>query len=133
MYLVCSSYADQCIHNVVLGICKNLTEITEIVWNFSRFILYTKNETYEENNDLIVIHKITEEDYKTLDKLYNKYDEKLTEYMEKSDYCKNYKVDILSVYFWYGVFDSEEKKDILFSKSDCKLIKSIIKRSEIVE
>jgi hypothetical protein len=133
MYLICSSYADQCDHNVVLGICKNMRELTEIVWNFSRFILHTTGNTYEENNDLINIYKINEDDYKTLDKLYRKYEVPLSEYMEKSVYCKNYKVNNFGVCFWYGVFDSEEKKDILFLKSDCKLIIDIIKRSQVIE
>ena len=133
MYLVCSSYAAHCVHEVVLGICENMQEITEIVWNFSRFILHTTGETYEENNNLIEIYKITEEDYKTLDKLYQKYEEQLLEYMEKSVYTKNYEVDILNAYFWYGVFDSEEKKDIVFSNSDCELIKNIIKKSHEIK
>ncbi len=133
MYLICSSYEDQCVHDAVLGICKDMKELTEIVWNFSRFILHTTGDTYEENNHMIYIYQITDDDYKILDKLYDKYDVQLSEYMEKSVYCKNYKVNNFNVYFWYGVFNSEEKQDILFSTNDCKLIRDIIKRSQVVE
>jgi hypothetical protein len=34
------------------------------------------------------------------------------------------------VYFWYGVFmDSETPEKIIFSKSDCNIIRKIIKNS----
>ena len=37
-----------------------------------------------------------------------------------------------NVYFWYGVYDSEETKDILFIDDDCKIIKKIIERINFI-
>ena len=37
-----------------------------------------------------------------------------------------------NVIFWYGVYASEEEKDILFSKEDCKIIKDIVKNTSLI-
>lgn len=89
-------------------------------------------ETYEENNNLIRIAEITKKDYNVLENLYYKYEEELDEYKEKPMFCK-WKPEVLNTYFWYGVFDTENKEDILFSKEDCEIIKNIIHKSTLLE
>ena len=37
-----------------------------------------------------------------------------------------------NVLFWYGIYDSEEEIDILFSKEDCKIIENIIKNTSLI-
>lgn len=39
MYIVYTEYAAQCVHDVVLGICEDMNEVIEIIWNYSRLIL----------------------------------------------------------------------------------------------
>ena len=82
MYLVYTEYAAHCVHDVVLGICENMNEVIEIIWIFSRFTLHVDGNTYEENCNLIKIAKITDNNYKILENLYSKYEEKLQEYLE---------------------------------------------------
>jgi hypothetical protein len=132
MYIVYTEYAAHCCHDVVLGICENINEVIEIIWTFSRFVLTVYNNTFEENNELIKIAKITQEDYTVLDTLYKKYEDKLLEYISNPRF-NEWENESLNINFWYGVFDSEEKKDILFKKKDCNIIKNIIKNSILLE
>ena len=132
MYLVYTEYVAHCVHDVVLGICENINEVIEIIWNYSRMVLKMTDETFEENGNIINIAIITKEDYNVLDNLYKKYEEDLDEYKEKSMFC-GWKPEILNTYFWYGVFDSEEKEYILFSEKDCEIIKNIIQKSTLLE
>jgi len=115
---------------VILGICENMYEVIEIIWNFSRFDLQTTGNTYEENHDIIKISKITEEHYTIFNDLYDKYEYKLFDYMER---FKDWNDEYFNAVFWYGVYNSEEKKDILFSKEDCKIIENIIETLDILE
>lgn len=110
-----------------------MNEVIEIIWNFSRFILHTTGNTYEENHDIIKISKITKEQYNIFNNLYEKYEDKfedkLLEYME---IFEEWKDESYNAIFWYGVYDSEEEKDILFSKEDCKIIENIIKNTSLI-
>ena len=38
MFIVYTEYPAQCIYNVILDICMNINEVTEIIWNFSRLV-----------------------------------------------------------------------------------------------
>ena len=129
MYIVYTEYAAHCVHDVVLGICENMNEVIEIIWNFSRFILHTTGNTYEKNHDIIKISKITLEQYNILTELYKKYKDKLLEYMER---FREWKDESCNVIFWYGVYASEEEKDILFSKEDCKILEDIVKNTSLI-
>lgn len=129
MYLIHTELDAHCVHNVILGICENMNEVIEIIWNFSRFVLHTTGNTYEENHDIIKISKITKEQYNMLDVLYKKYEDKLLEYIEKFEEWND---ESCNVIFWYGVYDSEEEKDILFSKEDCKIIEDIVKNTSLI-
>jgi hypothetical protein len=122
MYLVYTELDSQCIHNVILGICENMNEVIEIIWNFSRFVLHTTEKTYEENHNIIKISKITKDQYNIFSNLYKIYEDKLLEYMER---FKEWKNESCNTIFWYGVYDSEKKKD-------CKIIKDIIKNTSLI-
>ena len=87
-----------------------MNQVIEIIWNFSRFVFHTTGYTYEENGDLIQISKITKEQYDILENLYKKYEDELLEYMERFE--KEWKDESCYVFFWYGVYNSEEKKDV---------------------
>ena len=89
MYLVHTELDAHCVHNVILGICENMNEVIEIIWNFSRFILHTTGNTYEENHDIIKISKITKDQYNIFNDLYKKYEDKLLEYMERFEEWKD--------------------------------------------
>jgi len=106
-----------------------MNEVIEIIWNFSRFVLHTTEKTYEENHDIIKISKITKDQYNIFSNLYKIYEDKLLEYMERFEEWKD---ESCNTIFWYGIYDSEEKKDILFSKKDCKIIKDIIKNTLLI-
>ena len=108
-----------------------MNEVIEIIWNFSRFTLHVDGNTYEENCNLIKIAKITDYNYKILKLLYSKYEDKLQEYLENPRF-DGWKDESCNVYFWYGVYDSEEEKDILFSKEDCKIIEDIVKNTLLI-
>ena len=41
MYLVHTDLDAHCVHDVIVGICENMNEVIEIIWNFSRFVLHT--------------------------------------------------------------------------------------------
>ena len=69
MYLVYTEYDAHCKHDVILGICENINQVIEIIWNYSRFILYTTQNTYEENHNIIKISKIKKEHYEILNNL----------------------------------------------------------------
>lgn len=131
MYLIYTECVATCVHDVVLGICENMNEVIEIIWNFSRFTLHVDGKTYEENCNLIKIAKITDNNYKILENLYSKYEEKLQEYLENPRF-DGWKDESCNVYFWYGVYDSEETKDILFINEDCEIIKNIVKESTLL-
>ena len=45
MYLVHTELDAHCIHNVILGICENMNEVIEIIWNFFK-IYFTYNWKY---------------------------------------------------------------------------------------
>ena len=132
MYLIYTECVATCVHDVVLGICENMNEVIEIIWNFSRFTLHVDGNTYEENGNLIKIAKISENNYKILEKLYSKYEDKLQEYLENSRF-DGWKDESCNVSFWYGVYDSEETKDILFINEDCEIIKNIVKESTLLD
>ncbi len=34
MYIIYSKYAAHCVNDAVLGICKNMNEVIEIIWIF---------------------------------------------------------------------------------------------------
>lgn len=39
---------------------------------------------------------------------------------------KDWTNESFQVWFWYGVYMSEEEKDVLFSPEDCKIVETII-------
>jgi hypothetical protein len=129
MYIVYTEYPAHCIYNVILGSCKDMNEVIEIIWNFSRLVLKKTGHTFEENGDIIKIAKITTDDYNILQQIYNKYEDKLEE-IKYSEEFNGWEPEVLNVNFWYGVFmDSEEPEKIIFTKSDCNIIRKIIKES----
>ena len=73
--------------------------------------------------------KITKDQYNIFNDLYKKYEDKLLEYMERFEEWND---ESCNVIFWYGVYDSEEEKDILFSKEDCKIIEDIVKKTSLI-
>ena len=97
MYLVHTDLDAHCVHDVIVGICENMNEVIEIIWNFSRFVLHTTGNTYEENHDIIKISKITKDQYNILDILYNKYEDKLLEYMERFEEWKDLKNGMMNL------------------------------------
>jgi hypothetical protein len=136
MYIVYTEYPAHCIYNVILGVCKNMNEVIEIIWNFSRLILKKTGHTFEENRvgqGIIKIGRISTDDYSILEQMYNKYEEELDELIYSEEF-NGWKPEVLNVYFWYGVFmDSEEPEKIIFSKDDCNIIKKIIKNSKSLD
>ena len=129
MYIVYTEYPAHCIYHVILGSCKNMNEVIEIIWNFSRLVLKKTGYTFEENNDIIKIAKITKDDYNILEQIYEKYENELEE-LKYSKEFNGWKPEELNVNFWYGVFmDSETPEKIIFSKNDCNIIRKIIKKS----
>jgi hypothetical protein len=129
MNIVYTEYPAHCIYNVILGVCKDMNEVIEIIWNYSRLVLKKTGYTFEENGDIIKIARITIDDYSILQQIYNKYEDKLDE-LKCSEEFNGWKPEVLNVYFWYGVFmDSETPEKIIFSKSDCNIIRKIIKNS----
>tara|TARA_Y100000385_G_C13107852_1_gene649523 strand:- start:5540 stop:5932 length:393 start_codon:yes stop_codon:yes gene_type:complete len=130
MYLVHTENIGNYIHNVIIGICLNINEVTEIIWNYSRFIFHTTGESFKANNELIKISKISPDQYNILNNIYKKYEDEILDIMEV---FKNWKDESCNVYFWYGIYDSEYEKDILFSYEDCKLITNIIKNTQLIK
>ena len=129
MYIVYTEYPAHCIYDVILGACKNMNEVIEIIWNFSRLVLKKTGHTFEENGDIIKIARITTDDYNVLQQIYKKYENELDELIYSKEF-NGWEPEILNVYFWYGVFmDSEEPEKIIFSKDDCNIIKTIIDKS----
>ena len=129
MYIVYTEYPAHCIYDVILGVCKNMNEVTEIIWNFSRLVLKKTGYTFEENNDIINIAKITTDDYSILQQIYKKYEDELEELKYSSEF-NGWEPEEFNVSLWYGVFmDSETPEKIIFSKEDCNIIKKIVKKS----
>ena len=134
MYIVWTECVTGCCYNVVLGICTNMFEVTEIIWNYSRFILQKNGYTFEENVDLIQIAKISKEDYHILQKIYHKYEYQLDE-LKSSDFFNGWEPEEFMVNFWYGVFMDVEKEhpNPVFSKEDCGIIKKIIRNGRFLD
>lgn len=129
MYLVHTSNIGDYIHDVIIGICKNMNEVTEIIWNYSRFIFQATGDSYKSNNELIKISKISLAQYNILNEFYKKYEDEILDTMEVFE---NWKDESFNVYFWYGIYNSEYQKDILFSKEDSIIIANIIKNSRLI-
>ena len=129
MFIVYTEYPAHCIYNVILGICMNINEVTEIIWNFSRLVLKKNGYTFEENDDIIKIGKITKDDFYILQKMYKKYENELEEFKNSPEF-NGWISEEFNANFWYGIFmDSELPDKIIFSKKDCNIIKKIIKKS----
>ena len=129
MYLVHTSNLGDYIHNVIIGICFNMNQVTEIIWNYSRFIFSATGDSFKSNNELIKISKISLGQYNILNEFYKKYEDDILDIMEVFE---NWKDESFNVYFWYGIYDSEYQKDILFSKEDSIIIANIIKNSLLI-
>ena len=129
MFIIYTEYPAHCIYNVILGVCKNMNEVAEIIWNFSRLILKKTGNTFEENGDIVKIAKISKDDYSILERIYKKYEDELDE-LKYSEDLNGWEPEVFNVYFWYGVFmDSETPEKIIFSSEDCNIIRKIIKNS----
>lgn len=76
---------------------------------------------------------ITKDNYDVLDALYEKYEEALDEYKSRPCFNDWTDRDTLNVMFWYGVFDSEEDHEVVFSKEDCEVINSIISGAALLQ
>ena len=129
MYIIYTEYEGQCVYNIILGICKDINEVIEIIWNFSRLILKKTGNTFEENGDIVKIAKISKDDFSILERIYKKYEDELDE-LKYSEDLNGWEPEVFNVYFWYGVFmDSETPEKIIFSSEDCNIIRKIIKES----
>jgi hypothetical protein len=129
MYIVYTEHLAHCVHDVIIGICKNMNEVIETIWTFSRFRLHILNEEFCENMHIIKIKRIVEQDFNILESLYKKYIFDIEEYVEHNPLFKGYFLDSFDFYYLYGVYDTEDDCDIIFSKDDCKIIKNIIDKS----
>ena len=126
MFLITVSSIAHVNLDIILGIAESKTEIFEILWKYTELNLKVYERTYEDDvtYNEINIYKISSEHYTYLTKLYKKYDE----VFENKFSRMNFDPQSFMVYFWYGVYESESN-DIDFTKSECKRIKKIIRKS----
>lgn len=131
MFLVYTRFLNQCVFDVILGLASDMNEVIELIWNYSRMKATVFEQNYEDciTNEDIIILKVSQDEYATLEDLYEEYQEEL----EKENYEKhfgNWKPEIFYANFWYGIIDAED--DIIFSEKDCNLIKTIIENGQRV-
>ena len=126
MFLITVSSIAHVNLDIILGIAESKTEIFEILWKYTELNLKVYERTYEDDvtYNEINIYKISSEHYAYLTKLYKKYDEVFEDKFSKM----NFNSQSFMVYFWYGIYESESN-DIDFTKSECKRIKKIIRKS----
>ena len=98
MFIIYTEYPAHCIYNVILGICKNMNEVAEIIWNFSRLILKKTGNTFEENGDIVKIAKISKDDFSILERIYKKYEDELDE-LKYSEDLNGWEPEVFNVYF----------------------------------
>ena len=94
----------------------NWYDVCGIIWCYSRSV----NGTYETNDYLIKLGRISDGHEGFLNRLYKKYIDRML-YSESGE----------NIGMWWGVYESEEKESLTFAMNECADLKSLIECSEL--
>lgn len=132
-YIIYTSLNEvDCICDVIIGIAKNISEVTELIWNYSSMQKELYNNSFKDCiNEPIIIAKISLTNYATLMRIYKNNIVKLEQRFNELTFGK-WKYDGYSALFWYGVFNYEINDEIIFTSKEQETINNIISESNIL-